>query len=353
MRTHLRSLSLNDGGTLLLIGAILVGSIIGLASDTLADALGSAVDRTVLLLIVLLALEIPLTRVRLEAADVRFVFAAWTTNFLVIPPVGFLFASLFLAGEPLMATGVFIYFLAPCTDWFLGFTRLARGNTSLGALLIPINMATQLALYPVYLAVFTRWHADLDLAASGDTIVQWFVVPVGAAVLIRLGLAALRTVQPRAASIPARLSSTTPLVIAILVVEIFASNSGVIVDHLTALVRILVAVMCFFALTWFAAERISRAMHFAYAEHVLFTFTTAARNAPLMLGVTVVAIPDQPLVYAALVIGMLVEFPHLTVLKHLLLRHRPTSETRTDGRPVVETRTGRQGGLKPQHESTM
>ena len=38
-----------------------------------------------------------------------------------------------------------------------------------------------------------------------------------------------------------------------------------------------------------------------------------------MLAVTAIAIPDQPLIYAALVIGMLVEFPHLTALKHALL----------------------------------
>ena len=47
--------------------------------------------------------------------------------------------------------------------------------------------------------------------------------------------------------------------------------------------------------------------------------TTAARNAPLMLAVTAVVIPDQPIIYAALVIGMLVEFPHLTALKQALL----------------------------------
>lgn len=29
---------------------------------------------------------------------------------------------------------------------------------------------------------------------------------------------------------------------------------------------------------------------------------------------------DQPLIYAALIIGMLVEFPNLAVLKHLMLR---------------------------------
>ena len=57
--------------------------------------------------------------------------------------------------------------------------------------------------------------------------------------------------------------------------------------------------------------------------------TTAARNAPLMLGLTTAAFPEQPLIYAALIIGMLVEFPHLTALKHLLLRSNTIPATLT------------------------
>ncbi|WP_353428968.1 MULTISPECIES: hypothetical protein [Paracoccus] len=59
-------------------------------------------------------------------------------------------------------------------------------------------------------------------------------------------------------------------------------------------------------------------------QQALLAMTTAARNAPLMLAVTAVAIPDQPSTLATIVIGMLVEFPHLTALKQVLLarRHR-------------------------------
>ncbi|MCK7460350.1 hypothetical protein [Idiomarina aminovorans] len=37
---------------------------------------------------------------------------------------------------------------------------------------------------------------------------------------------------------------------------------------------------------------------------------------------TMAALPELPLIYAALVIGMLVEFPHLTALRYLLLKTR-------------------------------
>jgi ACR3 family arsenite efflux pump ArsB len=56
---------------------------------------------------------------------------------------------------------------------------------------------------------------------------------------------------------------------------------------------------------------------------VLLTMTTSARNAPLMLAVTAVALPGQPVLHAAIVLGMLVEFPHLTALVHLFRRRLP------------------------------
>lgn len=62
-------------------------------------------------------------------------------------------------------------------------------------------------------------------------------------------------------------------------------------------------------LTFVLSEVISRGCRLAYPEHALLTMTIAARNAPLMLAVTMTVLPGQPLIYAALVIGMLVEFP--------------------------------------------
>ena len=46
--------------------------------------------------------------------------------------------------------------------------------------------------------------------------------------------------------------------------------------------------------------------------------TTAARHTSLVLAATMVFIPDQPV--AATIIGMLIELPHLIVLKIILKR---------------------------------
>jgi len=318
------TLRTNLGTTTLLVAAIALGATLGTLSDGAATRLGGWIDPTIVALVTLLIFEMRPEGIRNAGSNLRFVAIAWACNFLVIPTIGYGVASLFLHGQPLAFTGLVIYFMAPCTDWFLGFTRLAKGNATLGAALIPINMVSQLALYPVYLHLFagTTRQTGFQTSEIPETLIRWFLVPFVVAIGLHLVLRLLLPARPFARLLDGA-GSVIPWVIALLVVEIFAANVSTIHAHLSLFALILVAVFVFFVATWLLGEGVSRLAGFAYPEHALLTMTTAARNAPLMLGITAAAIPDQPLIYAALVIGMLVEFPHLTALKHLLLRRRP------------------------------
>jgi len=307
------------GTTLLLVAAIAAGALLGSQSPSAGEALSAHVDATLLAMISLLFFEVRLESVLRAFGNLRFIALAWAANFLLVPVIGLLIASLFLSGQKLFLVGLFIYFMAPCTDWFLGFTRLAGGNTVLGSALIPINMVTQLALYPVYLMLVVPAQIGLDLGFAADSLLQWFLTPfLAATVLHHL----LRRILP-AGWFEALLVLTgrlIPFVIALLVFEIFAANVATILAHAPVFAWILLAVFVFFVATYWLGEALARLFRLAYPEHALLTMTIAARNAPLMLGVTIAALPDQPLTHAAIIIGMLVEFPHLTVLRQILTR---------------------------------
>jgi hypothetical protein len=45
-----------------------------------------------------------------------------------------------------------------------------------------------------------------------------------------------------------------------------------------------------------------------------------------MLGLAMVVLPNQPLIYVTITIGMLIEFPHLIALKVLLLKRFKTRQ---------------------------
>lgn len=311
----------NFSATLLLIIAITLGSLIGVFSPERAEDLSSVVDVLIMILVSLLFFEISIGKLKEVRGNLRFLSLAWVVNFIIIPLIGWAIASLFLSGQPLLFTGLLIYFIAPCTDWFLGFTRLAKGDVALGSVLIPINLVSQLLLFPIYLGFFVGESAGVGMVEIISTLWQWFLAPF----LITISLhEVLKRILPVAIfkSLLGITSSITPIVIAALVACICSGNINVILGNHSIFLLILVAVFTFFLVTYSFGKFISNRFQLAYREHALLTMTTAARNAPLMLGITTATFPDQPLIYAALIIGMLVEFPHLTALKYILLRER-------------------------------
>ncbi|MEM1162017.1 MAG: arsenic resistance protein [Pseudomonadota bacterium] len=308
------------GGTaLLLLGAIMLGSVVGLTAPATGAALSGGTDLTLIVMISLLFFELRLRSVVHAFARLRFMALAWGANFLIVPVIGFVLTSLILPAEPVFFAGLMLYFLAPCTDWFLGFTRMARGDTETGAALIPVNMMTQLLLFPLWLWLFTTHTGFIDFAAIPGALAEWFLLPL-------LGVQALRLCMERL--LPQQLfgrilevvGQLVPLALGVLILQLFAGHVGLIGAHLPVFAMIAVAVFLFFATTLVVGEKLAQLGGLAYRQRALLAMTMAARNAPMMLVMTAVAIPDQPLIQAAIVFGMLIEIPHLTVLKQVLLR---------------------------------
>ena len=174
------------GTALVLVVAIAGGAVTGLTLPEAGGLLSGQIDFTILLIVFLLLFEVRIQSILASLNRVSFIAVALIANFVIVPALGFAIASIFLSNHPLFFIGLVIYFMAPCTDWFLGFTRLAKGNTALGAALLPINMIVQLLLYPVYLDVFGFNTTAVGGGQIFHTLWQWFHVPLIAANALRL-----------------------------------------------------------------------------------------------------------------------------------------------------------------------
>lgn len=297
--------------TILLLLAIIIGSTIGIIYPQIANKANQFIDPTIFIMIFLILFEVPIKAVLTGVKNLRFIGLAWTINFLIIPFIGFFIASLFFSGEPLFYTGLIIYFMAPCTDWYLGFTRLAKGNVELGATLLPINLITQLVLFPVYLFIF---DTAIAYEINFSMLLEWFIKPLILAVIFRF---LLRNFIDKIIPICKPLIS---MALVLLVAQIFSANINQIVNNLSVVPVLLLAIFIFFITTFVLGEAAAKLAKLPYQDHCLLSFTTSARNAPLMLGLATVAFPNQPLIYATIAIGMLIEFPHLATLKAILLK---------------------------------
>ncbi|WP_434353701.1 bile acid:sodium symporter [Psychrobacter sp. HD31] len=290
----------------LLLASIILGSLAGLTVEGI-DVISNYVDYLILALIFLVFVDVPINKLKSVIKQPKALLVAWLTNFLILPFLGYGLTQLFLPNQPLVAIGLAVYFMSPCTDWFLGFTRMAKGNTALGSILLPINMLTQLMLYPFFVAWFSQ-NTIASISASDifSTVTDWFIIPVLCAAMIKV-------ISIKIPVLTSTLSMMTNWIIYALVFAIFAVNVHKIMDNLSIFAIVLMTVVAFFAISLVITETLARTMKLQRDNHILYTMTTTARNAPLMLGLTMIALPNEPLIYAALIIGMLIEFPFLTL----------------------------------------
>ena len=299
--------------------AIVIGLGIGHFLPASGKTLDALIDPLVLGLLALIFFEVRFAPLREASRHLSFLSLAWIANFIIIPVLGWAIATLFFGQEPALFTGLLLYFLFPCTDWFLAFTRIAKGDVALGSVLIPINLISQLLLFPVYLSLFIGLQTSFDLIGIWGTLAEWFLLPFLGAMLLRLLLSKAFSIA-RFERITGFAGSVVPWALSALVLCIFSSHASQLTAQPGAFPLILLAVFLFFVLTWILGQVIAWRFRLDHAQQVLLAMTTTARNSPLMLGLATIILPNQPIVYAALIIGMLVEFPHLTILSRLFLR---------------------------------
>lgn len=299
---------------LFLIIAIIAGSLTGLYSTFEM----SFVDSSIIALLFFLFYNLSFDKYLQGAKNKKYLSIAWVSNFVLIPSLAFIIASIFVDNSNAVFVGLIIYFVAPCTDWFLGFTKLANGNVEVNSALLPINLLSQIVLLPVYLYVFTARTISIPFDSFFDVLINWVLLPFVAAQLLRFIVAKLSKQYLEKSNVLAELGILLSLVL--LVFSIFHSNIHSLLEDIHLLPIIFVVILIFFVITYFLMKLISKKLTLSKEEKVSLTITTAARNAPLMLVISLGLFPQETAIQLVLIIGMLIELPHLIAITYLLKR---------------------------------
>ncbi|MBZ5486115.1 arsenic resistance protein [Halomonas aquamarina] len=148
------------------LACIGLGLTLGVALPWFADALEPLLWPLLGLLMYTTFSQIPLSSVARRLTDGRFIAALLVGNFIAIP--AFLALAVhWLPLSPAVLVGVLLVLLVPCTDWFISFTHLGKGDTSRAVAAAPLLLLVQMGALPAYLWLFlgTEWF-QLALSAS-------------------------------------------------------------------------------------------------------------------------------------------------------------------------------------------
>jgi len=308
---------------LLILTSVLLG--LGLAQADGISAVASPLITPLLMAMLYAAfLPIPLRHLGSAFRNYRVTLTSLIINFLWTPLLAWGLGALFLADAPDLRVGLLMLMVTPCTDWYLVFTGIARGNVRLATALLPLNFVLQMVLLPVYLAVFAQSLVSLNLWGLGSRVVTVLLIPLLLAMLSRLVLSRLQ----QTTWLKQHLSEITIaqlLCLNLAIAAIFATAGATLLQRPDLLLRLLLPIGLFFGINFALAQQVGRALKLAYPDVACLTCTTLARNSPVALAVAASAFSDRPLIALTLVIGPLLELPILALAVQGVLRTRPQS----------------------------
>lgn len=301
--------------TLIIFLAVIIGISIGQVELVRANAESLIVPLLVAMLYITF-LQIPIEDIKNAFKNIKFTYTSIAINFVWTPIFAWLLALLFLGDNTALYIGFIMLMVTPCTDWYLIFTGIAKGNVALSTAILPLNLILQVILLPIYLLIFGRTTGVIELTFLVESILIVLFLPF---VLAFLTKAFLKNKQQFRENLISKLSVLPIIFLSFAIVAMFASQGQLLLDNLDLMWQITIPILLFFAVNFVIGQKVGQLMKFPYTDRTSLSLTTLARNSPIALAIAMTAFPEQPLIALTLVIGPLLELPILAIITQLLL----------------------------------
>src|SRR5690606_30424401 len=167
---------INRYQTIVILIAVIVGLLLG-QSFTISDFSSSLIIPLLMVMLFGLFLTIDLTELKHAFLNVKFSVTSILINFVWTPVFAYLLGSIFLHSDLALWIGFVMLMVTPCTDWYLVFTNVAKGNVSLSTAILPANLILQVLLLPVYLLFFFGKSGNVALGSLAESILIVLVLP--------------------------------------------------------------------------------------------------------------------------------------------------------------------------------
>lgn len=272
-----------------------------------------------MVMLFLVFLQIPLKDILKSFKNLKFTLTAVIINFKFLILV---LGRLFLGNHPELLIGYIMLMVTPCTDWYLIFTGISKGNMALGSSILPLNLVLQLVLLPVYVFLIGGSSVDMNTMQLVKGVVSTLIIPLLCAIIIRKIIINKIGQEDFEEKVATKACDYQGYFLNAAIVSMFASQGKILLENIQVLLILLIPVLLFFVINFCVGRLVGRVMKLNYEDSVALNLTTLARNSPIALAIAVATFPDRPLISLALIIGPLIELPVLFLIAKILLNIR-------------------------------
>lgn len=275
-----------------------------------------------MIMLFLVFIQIPLKEVGKSFKNVKFTITSVVMNFIWTPIIVFILGRLFLNNQPETLIGFVMLMVTPCTDWYLIFTGISKGNVALGSSVLPLNLVLQLVLLPLYIFIIGGTSVSINIVSLAKGVIYSLLVPLTLAIIFRKVAISKIGIEKFEDKLTYKACDYQGYFLNLAIVAMFASQGKVLLENLQILLILLVPILLFFLINFIAGRFVGKIINLTYEDNVALNLTTLARNSPIALAIAVATFPDKPLISLALIIGPLIELPMLFLISKVLLNIR-------------------------------
>ncbi|MGM9531230.1 arsenic resistance protein [Intestinibacter sp.] len=321
--------SVNKFQSFIILFMVVIGILIGQIEfiQTYSEYL---ITPFLMIMLFLVFLQIPLKDIVNSFKNLKFTLTAVAINFIWTPFLIFILGRLFLGNQPELLIGYIMLMVTPCTDWYLIFTGIAKGNVALGSSILPLNLILQLVLLPVYVLLIAGSSVDIDTINLVKGVISTLIIPLMCAVIVRKIIVNKIGKDDFEEKVASKACDYQGYFLNAAIVSMFASQGKILLQNLQVLLILLVPILLFFIINFIVVRIVGKLMKLNYEDNVSLHLTTLARNSPIALAIAVATFPDKPLISLALIIGPLIELPVLFLIARILLGIRKKQEINFD-----------------------
>src|SRR5690625_4406596 len=173
--------------TFIILLAVIIGISIG-QIELIRDHVESFIVPLLVAMLYITFLQIPIEKIKKAFKNIKFTYTSVIINFIWTPILVWLLALLFLGDNPAIYIGFIMLMVTPCTDWYLIFTGIAKGNVALSTAILPLNLILQVILLPIYLLIFGGTTGGIEFSFLMESILIALFLPLVLAFLTKMVL---------------------------------------------------------------------------------------------------------------------------------------------------------------------
>ena len=237
--------NINKFQSLIILLMVLIGIILGQINiiQTYSEYL---IMPSLIIMLFLVFIQIPLKDITKSFKNIKFTLTAILINFVWTPILIFFLGKFFLQNSPELLIGFIMLMVTPCTDWYLIFTAIAKGNVALGASILPLNFMLQLLLLPVYVFLIGGSSVNIDALSLTQGMVVSLFIPLLLATIFRKITINKKGLSYFEENISPKACDYQGYFLNLAIISMFASQGKVLLKNPQVLLQLLLPVLLFF-----------------------------------------------------------------------------------------------------------